>query len=155
MARTVRAPRARLPPRANALTTWGVGLVIGFGDGPGRAAAVSCREAGLGCHTGAPERRRLRHRVHRRRCQILALASVGPDAVLAGGVLVNTGAISSTTATWRGRRRGPGGVLAGRVTMEAGVEIGAGAPCYPTGGGGRGPVGAGGAVITTCRPERR
>jgi UDP-perosamine 4-acetyltransferase len=127
------------------------GLVIGFGDAPGRRAAVAAaRAAGV----------TLPRLVHPSAvvsasaslgdgCQVLANAYVGADAVLHAGVLVNTGAIVEHDAVLgEGAVIGPGSVLAGRVTVGAAAEIGAGATILPDCTiGERARVGAG-AVVT-------
>ena len=150
-ARTVRGlPVLGDRTELDALAARGVGLVIGFG---GRARAVAalhaCREAGVG----------LPPMVHPSAvvsptasigdaCQILALAYVGPDAVLAGGVLVNTGAIVEHDChLGEGAVVGPGAVLAGRVTWRRAPRSAPAPPSYPTGGWVPGPwVGVGAAV---------
>lgn len=138
------------------LATMGIGgLLVGFGDGPGRRAAVhACRAAGVA----------LPSLVHASAiisatspvgegCQILARVYVGPDVTLESGVLLNTGAIAEhDVRLGEGAVVGPGAVLAGRVTLEEGADVGAGATVLPDrriGAGAR--VGAG-AVVTRDVP---
>jgi sugar O-acyltransferase (sialic acid O-acetyltransferase NeuD family) len=110
------------------------GLLIAFGSGPGRRAAVAAAQrAGLALPVF----------VHPSAVvsatasigdggQVLAHAYVGPDAVLRAGVLVNTGAIvEHDTELGAGSVIAPGAVLAGRVRVGAAAEIGAGATILP------------------------
>ena len=127
------------------------GLLIGFGDGPGRRAAVAAaRRAGL-------ELPRFIHPTAMISatasigdgCQILSAAYVGPDAVLAEGVLVNTGAlVEHDAAIGDGVALGPGAVITGRVTVGAGAEIGANATILPDCRVGEDARVGGGAVVT-------
>lgn len=110
------------------------GLLIGFGDAPGRRSAVATAyTAGLA----------LPRLVHPSAvvsataslgegCQVLANAYIGADAMLQDGVLVNTAAIvEHDVVVGVGAVVGPGSVLTGRVSVGAGAEIGAGATILP------------------------
>ena len=127
------------------------GLVIGFGEAPGRSDAVAAASAaGFALPTVVhPSAVVSASASIGEGCQVLAHAYVGPDAVLHAGVLVNTGAIIEHDASLGvGVVIGPGAVLTGRVSVGAAVNVGAGATILPDRTiGERARVGAG-AVVT-------
>jgi sugar O-acyltransferase (sialic acid O-acetyltransferase NeuD family) len=127
------------------------GLVIGFGSGPGRRAAIAtARDAGLALPTVVhPSAVVSASASIGDGVQVLAHAYMGPDVVLHAGALVNTGAIvEHDTELGDGAVVGPGAVLAGRVRVGAAVEIGAGATVLPDRSIGAGACVGAGAVVT-------
>ncbi len=127
------------------------GVILGFGDAGGRAAALQrVREAGLALppivHATAfvsPSA------AVEEGAQILAGAYVGPDAYLGPGTLVNTRAIIEHDCRLEAAAVvAPGAVLLGRTQIGAGASIGANATVLPDRiVGARAVVGAG-AVVT-------
>lgn len=126
-------------------------LLIGFGSGAGRRAAVdTARRASLALpallHPSAIVSPTA---TIGDGAQVLARAYIGPDAVLGAGALVNTGAIvEHDTELGVGAVVGPGAVLAGRVRVGAAAEIGAGATILPDRSIGDGARVGAGAVVT-------
>ena len=131
------------------------GVLLGFGDAPGRQnlveeLEVASVELPVLLHPTACVSRSARLGVG---SQVLAGGYVGPGAAVGAGGLVNTGAIVEHDVTLgAGTVVGPGTVLSGRVSVGSGSEIGAGAVVLPDRTiGERARVGAG-AVVTRDVP---
>jgi UDP-perosamine 4-acetyltransferase len=110
------------------------GVVLGFGAAAGRGAVLAAIEAaGLALPTLVhPTAFVADSAVLEAGVQVMPQASVGPNARVGRGVLINTGAtLDHDVVIAAASVIDPGVVLAGRVRVGAEVEVGSGAVLIP------------------------